>query len=82
MATTYERVRDLLVARFQVDPARISPGATFDELDMDSLFLVEFLLTANAEFGAHIEEDAATPRDTIERAVQLIDEQLAAASSS
>lgn len=79
MATTYDRVVELLVSRFEVDPARLSPGVTFDELDMDSLFLVEFVLTVNAEFGAEIDEDAASPQDTVGRAVELIDQQLAAA---
>lgn len=80
--TTYDRVTALLVSQFEVDPARIRPDVTFDELDMDSLFLVEFVLTVNAEFGANIEEDAATPQDTIARAAELIDEQLAAATGS
>jgi acyl carrier protein len=80
MATTYDKVVDLLVSRFQVDPAKIQPGATFEQLEMDSLFLVEFLLTVESDFGVQVSEDSATPHDTIEKAVQLIDDQLAAAA--
>jgi acyl carrier protein len=82
MRDTYDKVVDLLVTRFDIDRDRIRPGVTFDELEMDSLFLVEFLLIVRSEFGAPVSEDAATPQDTIERAVQLIDEQLVRAPGS
>ena len=78
MATTYDKVIDLLVNRFQVDPAAIRPDATFEELEMDSLFLVEFLLTVESDLGVRISEDSATPQDTIETAARLIDDQLSA----
>jgi acyl carrier protein len=77
--STYEKVTELLVSRFQVDPAKIRPDATFAELEMDSLFLVEFLLTVESDFGVKVSEDSATPDDTIELAARLIDDQLGAA---
>lgn len=76
MQDTYDKVVNLLVTRFDIDPERIRPDATFEELEMDSLFLVEFLLIVRSEFGAPVSEDAATPQDTIARAVELIEEKL------
>lgn len=81
MATMYEKLVDLLVERFQVERAEIKPGVTFEDLEMDSLFLVELLVVVQSETGAKISDDLASPRDTIERAAELIEEQVAAATS-
>jgi acyl carrier protein len=79
MATTYDKLIDLLVNQFQVEPDKVQPGATFEDLEMDSLFLVEFLLIVENDFGIKISEDVASPKDTIETAAKLIDHQLGAA---
>jgi acyl carrier protein len=78
----YDKLVDLLVARFEVDRAEIKPGITFEDLEMDSLFLVELLLVIQTDLGVKISEDTASPRDTIERAAELIEEQVAAATPS
>jgi acyl carrier protein len=78
----YDKLVDLLVARFEVDRAEIKPGITFEDLEMDSLFLVELLLVIQTDLGVKISEDTASPRDTIERAAELIEEQVAAATTS
>ena len=77
MAAMYDTLVDLLVNRFEVDRAEIKPDVTFEDLEMDSLFLVELLLVVQQEIGVKISEDAASPRDTIERAAELIQEQAA-----
>ncbi|MFC3998991.1 acyl carrier protein [Nocardiopsis sediminis] len=78
-ATTYDRLVDLLVTRFQVDREAISPDATFEELELDSLFLVELLLVVQSELGVEISEDATSPQDTVQHAAGLIDAELTAA---
>lgn len=82
MTSMYDKLVDLLVARFEVDRAEIKPGITFEDLEMDSLFLVELLLVIQTDLGVKISEDTASPRDTIERAAELIEEQVAAATAS
>ncbi|WP_369387672.1 acyl carrier protein [Streptomyces sp. CG1] len=79
---TYDRLAELLVDRFEVDAAKIRPGVTFEELEVDSLFLVELLLVIQSEVGVEISEDTATPRDSLERAVELISEQVNAAAGT
>ncbi|AZM75035.1 phosphopantetheine-binding protein [Streptomyces sp. G3] len=81
MSTTYDRLVDLLVDGFAVDRAAIRPDVTFEELEMDSLFLVELLLVIQSEFGVKISEDAAVPTDTISHAVALVDSEIAATAS-
>lgn len=82
MTRTYDTLVDLLVSRFEVNRDDIGPDVTFDELDMDSLFLVELLLVVQSELGVAISEDTASPGDTIGRAAECIDEQLSAAATS
>ena len=82
MAAMYDTLVDLLVNRFEVDRAEIKPDVTFEDLEMDSLFLVELLLVVQQEIGVKISEDAASPRDTIERAAELIQEQAAIAAKA
>lgn len=81
MANSYDALVDLLVHRFDVDPAKITPEATFEDLDIDSLFMVELLLVVQAELGVEIPDEAASPRDTIAKAAELIGAQMAASAS-
>jgi acyl carrier protein len=79
----YEHLVDLLVNRFDVDPAVVGPDVTFNDMDVDSLFLVELLLIVQSdvrEQGVEIDEDIVAPTDTLGRAAELIDERVAAVS--
>ncbi len=65
MATTYERVRALIVEQLGVDESQVTPNASFvDDLNADSLDLVELIMSMEEEFsgdGTEIEisdEDA------------------------
>lgn len=85
MSDTYDLLIDLLVNRFEVDSGDVRPDVTFDELEMDSLFLVELLLVLQSELGergALISEDVASPADTIADAAAKIDDQIAAGAGS
>ncbi|MGH2408558.1 MAG: phosphopantetheine-binding protein [Candidatus Limnocylindrales bacterium] len=85
MSGMYDLLVDLLVNRFEVDRNDVRPEVTFDELEMDSLFLVELLLVLQSELGergALISEDVASPSDTIADAARLIEDQIAAGATS
>lgn len=79
MTPMYQVLTDLLVQRFEVDQAGIDPDVTFEDLGLDSLFMIELLLIIESEFGVPVTAETATPRDTIGRASELI-EQMAAKS--
>ena len=79
MTSTYDKIVGLLTGRFAVDAADISPGVTFSDLEMDSLFLVEMLLVVESELGVKLDEDSISPQDTIEQAAELIEQRLATA---
>jgi acyl carrier protein len=82
VSDVYERLTDLLVTRFEVDKKAVGPDVSFEDLEVDSLFLVELLLVAQSEFGdAEISEDLVVPSDTIGRAAELIEQQITTAAS-
>ncbi|TDD84659.1 acyl carrier protein [Actinomadura rubrisoli] len=85
MSDVYERLVDLLVTRFEVDSEAVGPDVVFEDLELDSLFLVELLLVAQSELagpGVRISEDLVSPSDTVRRAAELIERQITAASPS
>ena len=71
--STFDRVSTLLTERLGVAAGDVSPDATFDELDLDSLDLVEFALAAEEEFGVRIADDEAEDLRTVADAVALLD---------
>ena len=55
MATTYERIRGLIVEQLGVDEDEVTPSASFvDDLNADSLDLVELIMSMEEEFGPDI----------------------------
>lgn len=75
MATTvYDKVKDLLVDKFGVEEDEISREATFEDLDLDSLDLVEFALAAEDELGVRITDEEAEQLETLDDTVKLLEE--------
>jgi acyl carrier protein len=79
MTAIYDKLTEVLVTRFEVDSADIRPDVTFEDLEMDSLFLVELLVVLQSEIGMSISEDSATTHDTLEQAAAAIEAQISAA---
>lgn len=73
MSATYDRVATLLSERLGVPADDISADATFEELDLDSLDLVEFALGAEEEFGVRISDDEAEALRSVGDAVALLE---------
>lgn len=76
MANTYERFTEILINQFEVQPEEVRPDITFEELELDSLFLVELGLVVRRDFAVEIGEDDATPRSTVADVVKVIEAQL------
>ena len=73
MSPLYDRVKELLVDKFGVPAEDIRADATFDELDLDSLDLVEFALAAEEELGVRISDEEAEDLETLGDAVALLE---------
>lgn len=52
MATVFERVRKMIVEQLGVEEAQVIPSASFvEDLNADSLDLVELIMSMEEEFG-------------------------------
>jgi acyl carrier protein len=70
--STMDRLRQILTSYFGVEADEVRPEATFAELDLDSLAIVEFALVAEKEFGVLIAEDEVSPHATVTDALALL----------
>ena len=74
MASTEDRVREIIVELLGVDPSRVVPSARFrEELEADSLDLVELIMAIEEEFGGEISDEEAQKITTVGEAVTYID---------
>lgn len=77
MAATEERVRGIVVELLGVDPERVVPAARFrEDLEADSLDLVELIMKFEEEFGGEISDEDAQKITTVGEAVTYIDERM------
>ena len=72
---TFERIRDLLVNQFEIDPSKITEEAAFSDLGIDSLDTAEIMMEAEDEFG--IEIAMAEAGKSVGELVKYIDSKLA-----
>jgi acyl carrier protein len=68
----YTRVAELLVDRFDAPAAAIKPQTRFEELNFDSIALVEFALEAQRAFGVELAEGEMRADQTIEEVAALL----------
>ncbi|MFN8380226.1 MAG: acyl carrier protein [Anaerolineae bacterium] len=80
MASTEERIRTIVVDLLGVEPERVVPSARFrEDLDADSLDLVELIMAFEEEFGGEISDEDAQKITTVGEAVSYIDSHMAEA---
>jgi acyl carrier protein len=78
MAATEDRVRGIVVELLGVDPERVTPSARFrEELEADSLDLVELIMKFEEEFGGEISDEDAQKITSVGDAVTYIDTHMA-----
>ena len=70
----FEIVRDRLADILEIDPSTISEGQSFvDDLDVDSLSMVEVVVAAEEKFGVSIPDDEVKNLKTVGDAVAFIE---------
>jgi acyl carrier protein len=73
MASTEERVRDIIVELLGVDPSRVTRDARFrEDLEADSLDLVELIMEFEQEFGGEISDEEAQKIETVGQAIDYL----------
>lgn len=67
------KMKDLLVSELGLDESKISDAASFEEdLEVDSLGVVELLMALEDEFGVKIPDEEAESIHTVGQAVDLV----------
>jgi acyl carrier protein len=74
--TTLERLSRILVQRYKLDPARLTPDQPLGSLGIDSLGMVEMLFFIEEEFGVHLPSEGVA-FGTLGEAAKYIDELIA-----
>ncbi len=73
----FERVKNIIVEQLGVDPEKVTPEARFrEDLEADSLDLVELIMAFEEEFGGEISDEEAQKISTVGEAVAYIEQNM------
>ena len=73
--TTFERLKKIIVEQLGVEEADVTPEAAFvEDLNADSLDLVELIMSLEEEFGMEISDEDAEKIQKVSDAVEYIEE--------
>ena len=74
-----DAIRDIAVNILSVEPDQVTENARFQEdLDADSLDLVEFVMALEDEFDITVPEDELEGVTTVGQAISLVNDKLSA----
>ena len=70
-----ERILEIIAAQFTMDVASLNPKMDFrDDLNADSIDLVELIMTMEDEFGIQVSDDDIKKLNTIEDVIDYVEE--------
>ncbi|MGI5515166.1 acyl carrier protein [Streptomyces sp. CA-106131] len=73
----FESVKEILVNKLKVDPEQITPEATREDIELDSLAVVELSLVLETELGVSVSDDELLEAETVGDMVALIEQRSA-----
>jgi acyl carrier protein len=74
-ADTYERMKKIIVEQLGVDEGDVTPTASFvEDLNADSLDLVELIMSLEEEFNLEISDEDAEKIHTVGDALEYVQE--------
>lgn len=72
---TFETIRALLAEQLDIDPAKITMDSDImNDLEADSLDLVDMVMTLEDEFGIEVPDDAIETLHTVGDVVRFVDD--------
>ena len=77
MSETFESVKSIIVELLSIDEAKVTPEARFrEDLEADSLDLVELIMAFEEKYGAEISDEDAQKLTTVGEVVKYIETQM------
>ncbi|MEU9133866.1 phosphopantetheine-binding protein [Kitasatospora sp. NPDC048540] len=73
----FETLKEILVSKLKVSPEQVTPEATKEDVELDSLAVVELSLVLEKELGVEISDDELLDAETIGDMARLIEERSA-----
>ncbi|MFF9145948.1 acyl carrier protein [Streptomyces sp. NPDC055051] len=70
----FEQLKAILVDKLKVSPEAVTPEATREEIELDSLAVVELSLMLESELGLKISDDELVEAPTVGDIVALMEE--------
>jgi acyl carrier protein len=78
MADTFDRIKKIIIDLLGVEEAQVTMEAKFrEDLEADSLDLVELIMAIEEEFDGQISDDEAQKITTVGEAVNYVNEHMA-----
>ncbi|MCZ8249069.1 acyl carrier protein [Microcystis sp. LE19-195.1E] len=75
----FDRVKRVVLEQLDAEPEKVTPEASFaNDLQADSLDVVELVMALEEEFDIEIPDEAAEQIDTVGKAVEYINEKVGA----
>ncbi len=72
----FEKVRSLIVEQLDIDEDKITPETTFEDIDADSLDVVELVMALEEEFDLEIADEAVENIKTVADIISYIEENI------
>lgn len=74
MSDTFDQVKAVIVELLSIDEDKVTPGARFrEDLEADSLDLVELIMAFEEKFGEEISDEDAQKINTVGEVVKYIE---------
>ena len=67
----FEKIAAIIAEKLDIDVADIKPESSFSDMEVDSLYMVEIMLTIEDEFGITIED--ASDMNTVEDLCEFVE---------
>jgi acyl carrier protein len=75
MTDTFAEVKDIIIDLLEVDESKVTPEARFrEDLEADSLDLVELIMAFEDKFGGEISDEDAQKITTVGEAVKYLED--------
>ncbi|MFQ6100687.1 MAG: acyl carrier protein [Anaerolineae bacterium] len=77
MSDVFKRIQKIIVDLLGVEPDQVTPEARFrEDLEADSLDLVELIMAFEEEFGGTISDEEAQQIRTVGQAVEYVEQHM------